>query len=1000
MRSSLVLAFRPVPRAIRPRRGTRAASAFRAAAAATLLLAVLPARAEDPAPRGSEINRAPITGAIAPAPSLDAAGAAALAAARAGVEGSAPDRIFAEPSADTSAKSAGAGSDAPVGADASRASGTSGGASAAALGGGPGESRFPAGSSAFLSAYPDLLSGHEVTGSLIYEDFHLAVETTITGFRIWTLEDGDAWRGYMDYAIHVQSDGLPGVILHSAVVVPERAATGRSIDFGGRSYDEYVYEFSLAFPLRREPGTYWVSIHMHETCGTNLGVYWESGTPGYASEAIRDPGCDGSNGIYSGQLALEVFGTESRVMVGFDPPGPRHLDDPPGAFTNDLGGDDRGIAIVARTRVPVRSLGISAILGSDADLFAIVRERNGHAIGQTLASASIRAARGGPGFFDVPLDFVFEAGRSYDVAFNVAGGWGRPSAHSLEILAFDNHAFDAAAGFDEGPFLILDGRGPAPSGSSDPYDNVVMPRIRAGLDDASFDAYGLLVANDPPGDHLVGFNLDAPQNFTLIAPLPRDGEWSGADFRPGTGIVRLHAIDSRLNVLATFDTVTGEYAQLGAVTPAEGETFTALAFDPSSGTLYVAGSSGAQSSLYRMNPDTGATTRIGKIAGPDAPSTPKAIVGLASDQNGLLYGLDADGDRLVRVLGSTGAATAVGSLGVDVSFSQGMDYDPFTERIYGGLYTADQHGELREIDPATGAAAYVADLGTNSPGGGSHELSSMAIALDWTPAPTPSPTPTPGPARLENISTRGAVGAGDNVMIAGFIVQGSGTRRVLVTGIGPDLANFGVPGVLADPELALFSGQTVLATNNDWQESPDAALIGSSGYAPNDAREAAIVADLAPGAYTAKLSGRLNSVGNGLVQVFDLGGAEASLTNISTRGPVLSADGVMIAGITIEGTGSRTLLVRGLGPTLSQFGVAGALEDPLLAIFQGQTAIQANDNWPSQPDPQSIQDSGLAPPDPREPAIRITLPPGQYTAILQGAGGTEGVGLVEVYRLD
>lgn len=269
-----------------------------------------------------------------------------------------------------------------------------------------------------------------------------------------------------------------------------------------------------------------------------------------------------------------------------------------------------------------------------------------------------------------------------------------------------------------------------------------------------------------------------------------------------------------------------------------------------------------------------------------------------------------------------------------------------------------------------------------------------------TPSPTPSPTPTPPPlpSSLANLSTRGFVGTDTNVMIGGFIVEG-GEKTVLVSGIGPDLANFGVADPLADPELALFQGQTAIATNANWRLSANHAEIEASGYRPGNDLEAAILTTLAPGAYTAKLEGAGGGTGVGLVQVFDLGG-EGTLSNLSTRLFVGTEQRVMIAGLTIDGEAGKKVLLRGIGPSLGAFGIPDALADPVLGVFLGQTPVAANDNWIDAPDTAGIRATGLAPFNDLESALLIPLPPGSYTAVLTGRAGTVGTGLVEIYEIE
>jgi hypothetical protein len=121
---------------------------------------------------------------------------------------------------------------------------------------------------------------------------------------------------------------------------------------------------------------------------------------------------------------------------------------------------------------------------------------------------------------------------------------------------------------------------------------------------------------------------------------------------------------------------------------------------------------------------------------------------------------------------------------------------------------------------------------------------------------------------LINISTRGRVQTGDNVMIGGFIIQGTGPQTVVVRARGPSLAAQGVPGTLSNPTLQLFSGSTVIASNDDWGSASNAAQIQSSGFAPSDSRESAILITLNPGAYTAIVSGTGNTTGVAIIEVF------------------------------------------------------------------------------------------------------------------------------------
>lgn len=254
---------------------------------------------------------------------------------------------------------------------------------------------------------------------------------------------------------------------------------------------------------------------------------------------------------------------------------------------------------------------------------------------------------------------------------------------------------------------------------------------------------------------------------------------------------------------------------------------------------------------------------------------------------------------------------------------------------------------------------------------------------------------------LNNISTRAFVGTGDNVLIGGLVVTGTGPKKVLVRALGPTLAQFGVGGALVNPQLELYQGQTLLGTNDDWMGAANASEISASGFAPPNPAEAAILASLNPGNYTAIVRGAGTTSGVALVEGYDLDSAAGSkLGNISTRGFVQTGENVIIAGLVVSGPENQALLIRALGPTLTQFGVPNALTDPILDLRDGNgNAITTNDNWKTNQQ-ADIQATPYPPPIDSEAAILITLAPGNYTAILSGVGNTTGNALVEIYALD
>ncbi len=246
------------------------------------------------------------------------------------------------------------------------------------------------------------------------------------------------------------------------------------------------------------------------------------------------------------------------------------------------------------------------------------------------------------------------------------------------------------------------------------------------------------------------------------------------------------------------------------------------------------------------------------------------------------------------------------------------------------------------------------------------------VSASPTPTATPPPSPTPG-AVLGNISTRSFVQTGDNVMIGGFIVQGSGTKRVIIRAIGPELGQFGVPDPLQDPTLELHDGNgNLIASNDNWQTTIIGGIITqdqvqdiiNSGRAPGDPRESAIIGDLPAGNYTAIVRGVNSTTGVALVEVYDLAtGTSSILFNISTRASVQTGDNVMIGGFIVQGSGTKRVIIRAIGPELGQFGVPDPLQDPTLELHDG------------------------------------VLSAGNYTAIVRGVNATTGVALVEVYDL-
>ena len=267
-------------------------------------------------------------------------------------------------------------------------------------------------------------------------------------------------------------------------------------------------------------------------------------------------------------------------------------------------------------------------------------------------------------------------------------------------------------------------------------------------------------------------------------------------------------------------------------------------------------------------------------------------------------------------------------------------------------------------------------------------------------------------ARLVNLATRGAVKTGGAQLIAGFVTSGGGLR-LLVRAIGPALTPFGVPGALADPQLALFpAGESAaVAANNDWTDATAFPLAGAFGL-PAGSKDASLVFAVPPagGGYTANVSGVGGLSGVGLVEVYDLTAGPATvgsprLINVATRGEV-SAGTPLIAGFVLGGTQPRRVLIRAAGPALGALGVAQALADPGLALYRGATLLAQNDDWALGRSPAAVAATAVRSgafafaEGSLDAALLVTLAPGAYTAVVTGVGEAGGVTLVEVYDVN
>ncbi|MBL9190291.1 MAG: DUF1800 family protein [Opitutaceae bacterium] len=265
--------------------------------------------------------------------------------------------------------------------------------------------------------------------------------------------------------------------------------------------------------------------------------------------------------------------------------------------------------------------------------------------------------------------------------------------------------------------------------------------------------------------------------------------------------------------------------------------------------------------------------------------------------------------------------------------------------------------------------------------------------------------------RLSNLSVRTSAGGAD-ILITGFTIGPGPDKTVLVRAVGPTLGVFGVPGTLGDPKLELYSGSTKIAENDNFNaaDAPAFAAVGAFPLGAG-AKDAALVATLAPGSYSAQVTGLGGTSGVALVEVYEVTGGATRLINLSTRAQVGTGANLLIPGITIApGAGTRRLLLRAVGPTLGAFGVPGTLADPKLELYSGSTKIAENDNWGTPVGSAAADAATLAAAftangafalsnGSKDAALLLNLGAGSYSLQVSGVGATTGAALVEVYDL-
>ena len=322
--------------------------------------------------------------------------------------------------------------------------------------------------------------------------------------------------------------------------------------------------------------------------------------------------------------------------------------------------------------------------------------------------------------------------------------------------------------------------------------------------------------------------------------------------------------------------------------------------------------------------------------------------------------------------------------------------------MHRGVSTGYQHYQLDFINTASGYPYHSWSVVDFGPAFADHEginlyLMGYSTIYIYSLAPDGSPGVEPAPKSLLNVSTRSVVGVDDQRMIGGFIITGDASKEIAFRAIGPTLP---VVGPMTDPAISVYdSTGALVATNKNWNQYRDE--IVNAGLAPFDEHEAALIASLAPGSYTAVVSFETGGTGGvGLVELYDLSSDNAGkIANLSTRSKVGTGDNVLIGGFIVGGTEATSIIARAIGPSLAG-SVTGVLLDPILELYNANgVQIDSNDDWRSDQEAE-ITATGIPPTDSRESAIVTSLQPGPYTAIVRGKNNTTGIALVEIYNLD
>jgi hypothetical protein len=559
-----------------------------------------------------------------------------------------------------------------------------------------------------------------------------------------------------------------------------------------------------------------------------------------------------------------------------------------------------------------------------------------------------------------------------------------------------------------------------------------------------------VIANQLPSVAVTGPSIGtsfSPNTAVTIAATANDPDGSVDNVEFFVNGVSLGAPVTKPPFQITWTpTNAGPYVITAKVTDNAGATVTSPEVNvtvetaPSGTTDTIAGS-GASNSVYRGN--YGSATESGAFALGVNRNGRGTFIGYSTSPTGRTYfwtdiPINLDGTFTVRdsagaaVLSGQTSATGVSGTFGDKTFIGPITLGATTPLLFSGTLEGSPNSPLIAIVGGDGSITIYSATGNNREAGSDLLTATGGFSFQSSGGGRITGTATPSAGivsgnvtgavsgsflirqqvgRLVNISTRSVAGAGERTLVAGFVIRGTGLKPLLIRGVGPTLANFGVSNPLPDPVLNVISSSgALMATNNDWGNSSvlanAAAQLGA--FALNaSSRDAAVQTALAPGTYSAVI-GAGSATGNALIELYDAdgaGGGTARITNISTRA-LVSAGDPLVAGFVIAGDQRKKLLIRAVGPTLNDFNITGTLPDPKLEILTGTSVITSNNDWSTNSDLAAFTATsgsvGAFPlrPNSRDAALVVQLNPGAYTVQVTGVGTPTGVVLVEIYDAD